>query len=240
MSPVKAIARLTLTRLRRSRVRWLIGAMCLLPVVIAVLAVAMRGYAHHHWRDIGELSLRSLTLLMPTLLMAGAVGDEQQGKTYSYLWSRPIPRPAIIHGKLLATLPVMAAAMTASLTAAFLLVLFGSRGEAEWSWLLRTLGAGLLGLVCASAVAAGLGSLFPKRPLVAVLAWVLLFEQLVPEVPAAQNLMTLHHVRVLAALPGDDPQGSVIGSVIGLIVLTAIWLGVASWRVNRVELSGEG
>jgi hypothetical protein len=218
-------------------VRWLIVAISLLPIVVAALGLVAGGGGS--WKNTGELGLRSLTVLLPTLLLAGAVGDEQQGKTYSYLWSRPMPRTALLYGKLVAILPVMAAAMFLSMGIAFVLMAVGPR-DVDPMWFVRSLLGGVAGLVCASAFAMGLGSLFPKHALITVLAWMLVIEQALPEVAAAQNLATLHHVRVLAGLPGDDPSGSVLGSLVALAILTAIWLRVAVWRVKRIELSGEG
>jgi ABC-2 type transport system permease protein len=234
-----AVMRLSLLRLRRSRIRWLVVAMCFLPILVALLTGLGTTRAADRWLAVGELTLRTLTLLLPTLLVAGTVGDELVGKTYSYLWSRPIPRATLLFGKLAATLPIMAVALVTSLSIAYGIVAATSEG-AEIGWLIQALIAGLAGLVSASAFAIGLGTVLPKHALITVLTWVLLLEQALPSVPAAQNLTTLHHVRVLARLPGDVSNGTPLSALIGLALLTVFWMGLGMRRVKKLELSGEG
>src|SRR5262249_10826349 len=110
-------------------------------------------------------------------------------------------------------------------------------GAVEPVWLARALPAAALGVVAASAFAVGLGALVPRHPLVAALAWVFVGEQGLPFVPSVQNLSALPHVGVLAALPRAPlgSSGDAAHAAIGLVLLTAVWLAVAVWRVRTLE-----
>jgi ABC-type transport system involved in multi-copper enzyme maturation permease subunit len=194
------------------------------------------------WPLVVELSFRSLVLLAPVLHLAPAIGEEQDGKTYTYLWSRPIRREAILLGKLLAIAPAAALAAVVVLLAEFGIVALGPATPDVGS-LPRVLLAAVAGVAAASAYALGVGSLFPRHPLVAAMAYVFFAEQILPQVKAIQNLSTLYHVKRIAAVadPSFVGEAGVPEGLAGLAILSAIWLAIAIWRVRRVELgSAEG
>lgn len=235
-APVPVIARLTWLRLVRGRAIWITVLLCTIPILVALVAALQVPDAAERWSIVAELSFRSLVLLAPVVHLAGALGEETDGKTYTYLWSRPIPRRAVLLGKMLAMTPLLCVLAPAALVGGYLIVAAGA-GSVEPAWLARALPAAALGVVTASTFALGLGALVPRHPLVAALAWVFIGEQILPAVPAVQNLSALHHVEVLAALPHPPSSitGQPAGSAIALLVLAGVWLTVALWRVQAFE-----
>ncbi len=240
MNGVSALARLAWMRLARGRLVWVVALLVLLPVAGAAVVAwgAQQEDPSARWRLVGELTLRSLVLLAPVLLLCGVVSDENDGRTYTYLWSRPIRRQALAVGRLVAVTPALVVAAALALTAAFAVV--GLGGELDWARLPRALGAAALGVIAASAFAVGVGALFPRHPLVVALGWVFFAEQILSAVPAVRNLSVLYHVEVIARLP-RGPSGSVGGALVALAVLSLAWLALAWWRLDRLELgSAEG
>src|SRR4051794_13415855 len=96
-----AIAKLTLTRLRRGRTQWVGLGIAALPLLFAVVAsrahsavVEWTGIAN----DIFVIELLVLTVL-PALFIASSIGDEIEDRTTTYLWSRPLARWTVLLGK---------------------------------------------------------------------------------------------------------------------------------------------
>jgi hypothetical protein len=242
MTGVSAIARLTWKRLARGRTIWAVALLVAVPIAIAAVTTLRAPDFDNRWPLVAEATLRSLVLLAPILLLAGVVAEENEGKTYTYLWSRPIRRQAIVAGKLVAIVPALVAVTALALVAAFAVVALGP-GAPDTGSLARVVGAATLGVVAASASAVGIGALFPRHPLVVALGWIFFAEQVLPQVKAVQNVSTLYHVHAIAALPSSpvEHSGDPAGALIALAVLTVLWLGLAWWRVGALELgSAEG
>jgi len=235
MSAVTVLAGLTWKRILRGRTKWSTGVLLAVPPVIAASTLARVEDPANRWSIVAELTLRSIVLLAPVLHLATAVNEENEGKTYTYLWSRPVRREALLFGKMLAVVPAIAAVAVLSLAAAYAIVALGP-GAMQPAWLWRSAGAAVLGVVAASCFAVGIGALFTRHPLVVAFGYVFFAEQILPQVKAIQNISTLYHVKVIAQLPrGFDVSGDTGGAVIALAILSTIWLGLAVWRVRRLE-----
>jgi hypothetical protein len=233
MTGIGPLVRLNWKRLARGRLIW-VAALLLVVPFLAVAGAALDPQANERLLVAGEASLRSLVLLAPVLLLAGFVADENEARTYTYLWSRPIRRQALAVARLLAVTPALAVLAAVAVGAALALAGIDAEGA------VRALAAAALGVVAASAFAIGIGALFPRHPIVVALGWVFFAEQILSAVPAVQNLSVLHHVEVIAQLPGG-PSGSAGRAACALALLTALWLGLAWWRLDRIELgSAEG
>ena len=239
MTGVSALVRLTWKRLARGRLVWVILVLLILPVLVAALVAWRAPRPDERWFLIGELTLRSVVLLAPVLLLAGYVSDESDGRTDTYLWSRPISRRALAVARLVAVTPALALVAALALGAAFAVVTLGA-GTVDGAWLPRGLAATAVGVVAASAFAIGVGALFPRHPIVVALGWIFFADQILSAVPAFQNLSVVYHVEVIAGLPGG-PSGSTGRALVALALLSALWLGLAWWRLGRLELgSAEG
>src|SRR5688572_7282974 len=228
MNAVAAIARLTWMRTLRSRTLWATAILVAVPLAVALVA----RFGGGHWGDVTELTLRALVLLAPVLHLAPVISDESDGKTYTYLWSRPVRREALLFGKLLAVAPALMVAAAASLLLAYLIA---GAGPGDGPPLGRVMVGAVAGVLAASSYALGIGTLFPRHPLVAAMGYLVVAEQILPWVKSIQNVSTLYHVRSIWR------EGEVARGLIGLTILSAIWLAVAVWRVRRLELgSAEG
>ena len=232
-SPVLILARLAWTRLWRGRSIYVTAFLMLVPVAMAALERAFdRGPGR--FAVVTETGLRFLVTLAAAIHLSGAVGDEVEARTYTYLWSRPLSRRALLFGKLLAVVPVLVAASAVSFTLAYLIVWGGEAGD-HLGELGRALLAAAAGNVAAAAFSVGAGALFPRHPLVFTLAVFLSAEQVLFLVPNAASASILYHVRAVAGLPGPVDAPGLVGALVGLAVLSAIWLAVGVWRVERAE-----
>jgi ABC-2 type transport system permease protein len=235
LSAVLTIAGLTWKRLFRSKLIWVTALLVIAPLALAAVAAASMPDAGQRWDEVGQITFRSLVLLAPVLHLAPAVGEEQEGKTYTYLWSRPVPRAALVLGKMVCIVPVLCA--LAAFTTAATFAALSTSGGLDAAALPRSVVAAVAGVISASAFAVGVGALFPRHPLVVALGWVFFAEQILPDVTAVQNVTTLYHVRRIA----DGAPGGVAGGLLALAILTAIWLTVAVVRLRRLEFgSAEG
>jgi ABC-type transport system involved in multi-copper enzyme maturation permease subunit len=235
MSAVTTLARLTWKRVLRGRTKYPTMVLLAVPPVLAATTLARVEDPASRWSIVAELTLRSLVLLAPVLHLATAVNEENEGKTYTYLWSRPVARQSLLFGKMLALVPGLAALAVLSLAVAYAIVGLGP-GEMLPIWLARAALAAPLGVLAASCFAVGIGALFTRHPLVVAFGYVFFGEQILPQVQAIQNISTLYHVKTIAALPrGFVTSGDLGGAVLALAILSAIWLGLAVWRVRRLE-----
>jgi hypothetical protein len=236
VSAVWVVARLAWLRLRRGRALWVSGLLVLAPIALALTAGLRIDDPGRRWSLVAELAFRSLVLLAPVIHLAAALGEETEDKTYTYLWSRPIAREAVLLGKMLAIAPVFALLAPLALAVCYLLVATGP-GEVPLEWLGRAAAASALGVVSSSAFALGFGALVPRHALVAALAWRFLSENVLASIGAVQNLSALYHVEVIADLPEKpvDTSGRPLGAAVALLALTAVWLAVGLWRARVVE-----
>jgi ABC-type transport system involved in multi-copper enzyme maturation permease subunit len=227
------IARLTRTRTWRGRTVWVSGLLMLAAPLFGLLGQD----EGHAWEKVVHVTLRLPILLAVAVHLSAGVGEEIEDRTYTYLWSRPIPRAALVLGKLLAVVPMLTVGFMVSVALAWGL-LQGVEEPPDLELLVRAELA-VFGVVLASgALAIGAGALFPKRPLAFVLIYIMMGEQVLPFVPMLNQLsIAFHGFGLAGAYPPVIQANTVIGSIIGLGVLTSIWLGVALWRVSSAEYS---
>src|SRR5690606_7620661 len=103
------IVGVSLRRLLRSRAVWVVGAIAMLPVVLAA-ALKTKG-------DVTEvISVIELGVMavLPCVFVASSIGEEIEDRTTTYLWSRPLARWMLVVGKLLALAPLSALLVVAS------------------------------------------------------------------------------------------------------------------------------
>jgi ABC-type transport system involved in multi-copper enzyme maturation permease subunit len=222
-SAVWALARITLTRLLRGKAVWIGVAIAALPPVYAL--IERRRWGASKLDSLFEIFLLTLALI-PALFVASSIGEELEDRTSTYLWSRPIPRWAVLVGKLCALAPIAIA------------LLLG--GWCATGWLATqalppapsclAIAAG--GLAC-SLVAAGIAVVVPKHGMAMAIGY-LLFDTGVGIMPFSIDKLSLtYQTRVLAGL-GDDPP--VLGApLLALAVIAGVWSAIGLWRISRLE-----
>lgn len=235
MTAALAIAQLTWLRLRRGRTIWITLLLFCIPIAVAAVASFRVEDPFTRWTHLTDLTLRSLVLLAPVIHLAPALAEELDQHTHTFLFSRPIPRAAVLHGKMLVVTPALVALSTLAILAAWAIATTGP-GVTQAAWLPPALLAVTTGVIATSAFAIGLGTLLPRAPLAVAIGWVLLFEQVFPAIPTLQHLSTLFHTQVIADVPHSfilKADTSAPRSLVSLGVLSAIWLSLATWKIRR-------
>jgi len=172
------------------------------------------------------MTLLYLRFIVPALGVfygTSLIADEVEEKTITYLFTRPIPRGAIVLGKYLAYIVCATAVVLPSAALVFMVMvpfpdmapLFGSFA--------RTLGVLALGLGAYGAVFLWAGVLF-KRPLIGGLLFVFGWEQLAAILPGYMGRLTISHY-----LQADTM------SVAALLVITIAALWLAMRTIERRE-----
>jgi ABC-2 type transport system permease protein len=179
-----------------------------------------------------------------TSLMA----DEVEDKTITYLFTRPIPRGAVLVGKYLAYLGCTVFVVLPSVVLVYLLVvpLRGSLGG-SFPDLLKDLALLALGLAVYGAVFAFVGAKF-KRPLLVGLIFIFGWEQAALAFPGYLKRFTVAYY-LQGLVPHTMPSDSVLSMVQGifrespglgaslfwLAVIMALFLSWGAWLVARKE-----
>jgi ABC-type transport system involved in multi-copper enzyme maturation permease subunit len=181
-----------------------------------------------------------LGIFYGTALMA----DEVEDKTITYLFTRPIPRGAVLVGKYLAYLACTACVVLPSVVLVYLLIvpLKGSLGAA-FPDLLKDLMLLGLGLAVYGAVFAFVGAKF-KRPLLIGLIFVFGWEQAVMAFPGYLKQFTVMYYLqdiVPHAMPADGVMSMIQGLFretpslpVSLFWLAVIWAVALGWGARIV------
>ena len=219
-----AIARVSFTRAIRTRTLYGAFGVAALPLVLAAILSALRV---HEWRTVVEMSMLTNAVLA-ALLVAGLIGEEFEDKTMTYLWSRPLPRWSVITGKMLALVPLAAALAAGGV--AFAVNASGDHDHAPLARIAEGIAAGML---ARSAIAAAWATLVPRQSLALTIAYLFFFDFPLGLIPARlQSVSVLFHESQLTGVAHDE---GITSAIIGLVAISGVWLGVALWRVRRIE-----
>ncbi len=178
-----------------------------------------------------------------TALMA----DEVEDKTLTYLFTRPVPRGAVLLGKYLAYLVCTSLVVLPSVTLTYFLVVPFAEVGATFRTLVLDLGILALGLAVYGAVFAFVGT-WLKRPLVVGLVFAFGWEQVAMVLPGYLRQLTVaHYLQGLVphALPSDNALSvlqsmfrtapSPASAVVSLLAILAVFLWLAMRMVARRE-----
>jgi ABC-2 type transport system permease protein len=254
-------ARTQFLRALAPRRSWLVYAFTLLPTFIALL------FATHARRTDAEaiatnfawfLFLQVVVPLVSLLQGQAVIAREVEDRTITYLFSRPIARPAMFLGR---TLGALAFTLLLLLTGAALLMLAAGRGPlgkvpnpdafplAHWTAdgvVLPFLAAVALGALAYTTVFAALG-VFTRHPMIAGLAYTFAIEAFLANLPGSGQALTIqYYLRSWIAAHGAPSWAKVEGFDIavfespsrvllklGVLLVLALALGV--WRIRRRE-----
>ena len=192
--------------------------------------------------------LRFIVPVLGLFYGTSLIADEVEDKTITYLFTRPIPRGAVLVGKYLAYLACTIFVVLPSVVLVYLLVvpLRGSLGAA-FPDLLKDLMLLGLGLAVYGAVFAFVGAKF-KRPLLIGLVFVFVWEQFVLAVPGYLKQFTVMFY-LQAIVPHAMPADGLLSLAQGLfretpsLPVSLMWLGiiwaVALWLATRIVTKRE-
>lgn len=243
---IAVIARIALARLTRGKAFYFSAGLLVLPIAIATM-VKRPGTTDAFFVGIVVLTTQPLLLFIPALHCAGMLADELDDRTYTYLFTHPIPRWTLVAGKLLTTYLVLLVGFTLSVLAQYQVFKSGGTplfAKPEHNYgLMRVLTATALGLFGSCCLASAAGAVFPKRPFAAVFAWILGVELIISNIPTVLARVSLaYHVRRVAwGLAADQMVGmpSVSSSNLRMLELAALFLAIAAWRLSRAEYRSE-
>ena len=230
------------------------GLICL--VLAAVPAAVAAAIAHFSRRiDPVEIAvhlggLLLLQIVVPVLaLIAGSavVAEEVEDRTVSYLFSRPMPRPALLFGRWLATLVFLTAALAAS-AALLLVAAAGARapGAPLTASITRPLiEAVLLGGAVYSALFAVAGIFF-RHPMLVGLGYVFAIEGFLANLPGRNQALTVQYYLRSWLLERGGKAWNVEGLsllkresaadvLVSLGVILVLVLALGAWRIARRE-----
>lgn len=230
----------------------------LVCVVLALLAPLAAFLVASVGRKVGPAEiavhvgfLLQLQVILPVLaLVAGsaAVAEEVEDRTITFLFSRPVPRPAVLLGRLGAILVFLLALLALS---TFLLLAASARARGGGDGLEAGIreplyAAVLLGGAVYASLFAVLG-VFVKSPIIVGLGYAFAFEGFLANLPASTQAMTIQfYLRsVIAALGSPawnqvetfaSPSFDLLPEALwklGIVLALALGLGV--WRIARRE-----
>ena len=253
LTAFRAIFDLALSGMIWTRRSLLMGALLGLPVLFAVLyraVLAARLPAQMTGFDlygviVALYVLRNALPLAALFYAVSLVADEVEGKTITYLLTRPVPRSAILLGKFAAFLATtLGLLLPATVLTFFLLV--SAQGTAGLSAaapdLFRDLGAMALGLLAYGALFTLMGVLL-RRPVIPGLLFLYVWE-LLAHLPGYLPRFTVSaYLRSLVShRPPDEGLMEVFGqalpiglSIVTLVAMTLVFLAAAVGIFSRRE-----
>lgn len=253
MNPVRGfllVAAHALTRcLRGPRVVGLL-LLAAFPVLLALLQVT-RGSGRIDFDDFSQTvvyAILQVTVPFAALLLGVAVlGDEIEGRTITYLFTRPVPRPAIYLGRLAGF--VLAYAAVLVLTVVLVAALYAERVGLDLAGIAGTAGIAVLGFATYTAFFAALRALW-KRALFVGFMLTFILEVWISKMPFGNlpRWTVWHHLALLfARLFGGRPMRfegmeslaadeTAAGSLAVLAGILLVSLAVGAWVVRSREV----
>lgn len=224
LQAVGAIAAVTLVRLRRGRALWVGALIALLPVAFAHVFASRAGAP-----SLGDVFVFEVLVLavLPAMFVASAVGEDIEDRTATYLWSRPVPRWAVLAGKLVALAPWIA-----GLTLGSWFLVARTLDAPPPAGTYTALAAGCAGMAL---LAAGVATVVPRHGMALTIGFLLFFDLPLGILPAQIGQLSItRHVRVIAEV---DPSasGSPATSLAAIAALGGAWLALGLWRIRRLE-----
>jgi ABC-type transport system involved in multi-copper enzyme maturation permease subunit len=222
---VAVLGRVGLRRLLRSRTLWVTAIIAAGPPLVTALLIS--GHSKHAWSDAFNL-VRTLLVVALPLFVSSAISEEIEDRTFTYLWSRPIPRWSMVFGKLAAGTPVAFVLLAACAVATA-----AASGDPS-AQIGQALVALAIGVVAVGMASAGMASLAPHLAQRLTYAYLFMFDLLVGELPLSlQNLSMTYHVKQLAGL--GETTSNLAGNTIGCLAIGGFWLALGLVRLGRAE-----
>ena len=254
---------LSLARMLWSRSTIFMALVVGLPVVIAVIVRGLEmvglgggrvdGVAISGPALFGSMIwLMFLRFIVPVLAVfygTALIADEIEDKTITYLFTRPIPRGAVMAGKYLAYLVCTIMVVLPSVVIVYFLIVPYGGGSIAASFpdLVKDLALLALGLIAYGALFAWVGARF-KRPLLTGLIFVFGWEQAAMVFPGYLKRFTIaYYLQALVphTMPSDNLLGmlqaivretpSLLSCLFWLAVITGIFLWLAIRLVGKRE-----
>jgi ABC-type transport system involved in multi-copper enzyme maturation permease subunit len=247
------IARAHLARLLTSKRALFCLLLSLFPaaVALAIASAARRPgpsavAAHMGWM----LELQTIMPLVALIAGSAVVAEEIEDRTITYLFTRPIPRAALLFGRYLSTIVFL---LSVFALATFLLLAAASRATGDRGGPIvpaisePLYAAVLIGVIVYAALFAALGAFF-KHPMVVGLGYAFAIEGFLANLPGKNQALTIqYHLRSLIAERGSDAFTRIVGfrttafesgarALVVLALVLALALLLGAWRISRRQI----
>jgi ABC-2 type transport system permease protein len=220
---VRTLASVTFKRMLRGKALWIGASFAVLPVIYAVAVHGGRIRATPN--DVFGFEVTLLAVL-PALFIAASLGDELEDRTSAYLWSRPLPRWALLAGKLCALAPVVALLLCASWWIA------ATAGLDTTPTALSTV-ALAAGCLVTSVITAGIATVVPKHGMALAIGYMLV-DLFIGALPFSLDAVAItHQTRALAGVSGEP---SIASGVIAMAAIAVVWGAIAVSRIRKLEV----
>jgi ABC-type transport system involved in multi-copper enzyme maturation permease subunit len=212
----------------RGRTVWVAWIFALLPIAFTI-ALAQSGRGAPADQLFGPLVM--LIGVLAPLFMASSMAEEIEDRTFTYLWSRPVPRWTVVVGKLLAAGPLSGGILAFSVAACYAFADSGAIAD-----LLRAVIAAFAGAFAICGVSAGLALIAPRAGLGATYAYLLALDLPVGAIPfSIRNLSVTHQIRQIAGVSGAGDEAWI--AALWLFGVGGLWLAIGLWRLSGAEYS---
>ncbi len=231
------------------------GLLCLLFALLPVACTALIAGAAHHASpamlatNFGWLMMLQIVVPLVALISGSAVvAEEIEDRTITYLFTRPIPRAALLFGRWLATVVLVEALLVLS---TFLLLLACERAHAR----VGPIDAGIrdplyaavmLGALVYTGVFAALGAFF-RHPMLVGIGYAFAVEGFLANLPGKNQSLTVQfYLRSLIADGGSKAWHRLEGftaiafqtgerAEVTLLVVLVVALALGTWRISTRE-----
>ena len=200
-----------------------VGGPVLLAVIVRVLELFGLPALRVNGRQVGGIAvfgvmiwmlfLRFIVPVLGVFYGTALIADEVEDKTITYLFTRPIPRGAVLVGKYLAYLVCTGLVVLPSVMLVYFLVVPFAQIPGTFTQLVTDLALIGLGLAVYGAVFAMVGASF-KRPLVIGLVFAFGWEQVAMALPGYMKQFTVAYY-IQALVPHAMPSDGVVGLLQG-------------------------
>jgi ABC-2 type transport system permease protein len=232
-----------------------VGAIMLIPAILALIYAANPDielpeyyFAEYIYRGVVAATLLPIAVL---LLATGALGNEIEDQTLPYLTLKPVSRLRIVVEKLAASVAVATPLMAAGMALAYAIVFRSDAGDsANLHYLWAALASAFTGIVAYAAIFL-LVSLYVTRALLAGIVYALVWESVLGRFLPGLRIVSIRHYtesifvgmlestnyqQIVTAGDQLEDANTVMASVIVLAVVSAIAIGLAARRLNRLNL----
>jgi len=235
---------------RRTKVFFVLS---LLPVAIAVVVKLNQVFSEGGGREgiyifsniIMAFYLQFLILILALFFGTSICSEELEGKTLTYLTTRPVPKSAIVLGKYMAYSLLIIFMVMIGVTLSFVILNMNRLLDLSiYPILLRDLGVLIIGMICYTAFFTFIGTFLKKSVLFGLLfsfGW----ENVIQYFPGTTQKFTIvHYLKSLIPSPSTGgfsfllfrlEPSSTWSSIFMLFLITAVFLSLACLFFSKKE-----
>jgi ABC-2 type transport system permease protein len=245
------IASAHFTRLVLSRRAVFCALLALLPAGVTFTVASLSKRSGPAWLATHMGFLLELQIIVPLIALfvgSAVIAEEVEDRTITYLFTRPIPRPALLVGRFVSTLAVLTTLLALG---SWLVVLAAANATGKGPPIsdgetYPLIAAAVIGGAVYAALFAALGA-FVRHPMIVGLGYAFAIEGFLANLPGKNQALTVqYHLRSFIAATGSEAWHRVEGFrsasfesgtkaliVLAVILVSALLLG--AWRLARRE-----